>query len=208
MSNQLSVVCSDGGGPSPGLYNSAGQILNIDYANNAVASGSTTVVAVCNENFSALLSYSRKPSFEKSVNSHHHSIILGEKTYIRRHRQLSTCIGLAHIGLVPDCVHLSEKLFEETSEYRYVYNSEISGRRLITSIATYIHEHTLYPSSLRPFGVNLCMINYDNVHGPQIYEVDCFGNVHNRQLTCLGNHHIINFVKIYRCVCVCVYENK
>ena len=180
------LAASSSSSTPPGLFTSDGQILNVDYANNAVSNRPTTLVAFSNQNYAVIMSHSKKQSLKDLVESKHHSIIKAGRSKIPRHKRLTKHIGLAYIGIVSDGIHLTEKMFDESLQHLYAFGSEPVIPRFVSNIADYIHMNTLYPDRSRPFGINMCVIGCDDTHGPQVHQVDCFGNVFHRHMTCTG----------------------
>ena len=163
---------------SSGLFDSSGRLTNYELSTKATQRGGT-VIGVCNNNCAVLISFS-----PTSLASDHPT---SECDVARssRHAKLADNMLVTSVGISSDCNHITQNLFEETSRHIYLFRSEPVGSRVISSIANYIHQNTLRTNK-RWFGVNLCLICTDDVAGPQLYEVDNFGSIHQCQLTCIG----------------------
>lgn len=88
-------------------------------------------------------------------------------------------------GIVSDGNHLSNKLFEMIQHNHLTYNSNSNVCRSATAIGEYMHGMTL-STQLRPFGVSLCIMGFDDVHDAMIVELDPLGNCRRCKVTCLG----------------------
>ena len=163
---------------SSGLFDSSGRLNNYELSTKATKRGGT-VIGVCNSNYTILISYS-----PHSLASDH-STSASDVARSSRHAKLADNMLVTSVGINSDCNHITQKLFEETSRHIYLFRSNPIGSRVTSSIANYIHQNTLR-THRRWFGVNLCLICTDDVAGPQLYEVDNFGSIHQCKLTCIG----------------------
>lgn len=92
---------------------------------------------------------------------------------------------VASSGIISDVNFLTDRMFEESTDYSYVYGSEQPTSRLALSIADYVHSRTL-SARYRPLGIRMCIASYDDVSRGSILEIDAIGNLHSCQLSCLG----------------------
>jgi 20S proteasome alpha/beta subunit len=163
-------------GTSPSTFDNNESLRNYQYSLQATKKGSI-VIGAHNSNYSVIISY---PSIgEEDISS---KIIRVQPPITK----LSPTIGLAYVGITADCTYLKNKMFEEISNSNYMFGTTPPiGKRLVTSIATRIHRHTL-ETHLRPFGVKLCIACVDEQAGPQVFEVDGLGSFHSCRMTCLG----------------------
>ena len=163
---------------SSGLFDSSGRLTNYELSTKATKRGGT-VIGVCNCNYTVLISYS--PTSQASG----HTASERDFAKFSRHAKLADNMIVTSAGISSDCNHVTQKLFEETSRHIYLFRSNPIGGRVTNSIANYIHQNTLR-TNRRWLGVNLCLVCTDEVAGPQLYEVDIFGSIHQCQLTCIG----------------------
>lgn len=111
------VASSSTSSVPPGLFTSDGHILIVEYANNAVSNSPTTLVAFSTQDYAVIMSHSKKMYLKDLIESKHQLIIKQGRSSIPRHKRLSKSIGLTYIGIVSDGIHLTEKMFEESSQH-------------------------------------------------------------------------------------------
>jgi 20S proteasome alpha/beta subunit len=101
--------------------------------------------------------------------------------------QISDNIVVAGGGIGADVVYLIEKTFDDITEYKMMYNTNIPLLRLGKNIASLIHRRTLKDWQ-RPFGVRLVLIGYDEHLKNQVYEIDPLGSLRRCVGCFIGPH--------------------
>ena len=172
---------------------------NVEYANAASNRGGN-FIGIRNTNYSAILYFSNSSQSSPSSNE--------LRNRFPRIKKLSRNFSFAYIGINSDGKHISRKAQDYVNAHYYSFDRPPPPTRAVKYIADYIHKQTLY-SRLRPFGISLCFASFDDIVGEsRMQEVDCFGNIHDCQLTCSGKLEfpiLIVYNVLYRChnyVCV------
>jgi 20S proteasome subunit alpha 7 len=144
------------------VFSPDGRVFQVDYAQKAVES-SGTAVAIRGKDGVVF-------AVEKIIPSK-----LYEKESNRRIFSIDQHIGMAGSGLYADVRQLADIATNEAANYRGDYGSPVPVKYLTDRVASYVHAYTLY-SAIRPFGTEVMLGSYTDVHGPQLYCVENSGN--------------------------------
>lgn len=77
-------------------------------------------------------------------------------------------------GLIPDARSLVERAQYEAAEWRYKYGYDIPADMLAKRVAN-INQVYTQQAAMRPYGVSMILIGYDDEFGPQLFKVDPAG---------------------------------
>lgn len=188
------------------------EFLQLDGAFKASALGGT-VIGCQSKNASILVTYSSNCIENRSNNP----------------IKMSYAFGIAITGLAADATYITNKIFDDYSEYKFIYDAHIPIQRLAANIAQMKHKRTLSLAQ-RPYGIRTVIIGYDDHLLHQLYEIDPIGSLHKCKLCLVGpyckelnsewgntqdpsnlsteeairylNHHhyILHFSSIYTCI--------
>lgn len=93
-------------------------------------------------------------------------------------------MGIAIAGLAADGRLLAKYLRTECLNHRYVYESDIQVKRLVTKLSDKSQICT-QRSSKRPYGVGLLVSGYDQT-GPQLYQTEPSGCFYSYKAIAIG----------------------
>lgn len=163
-----------------GVFDSAGHLPKFELATQASSRGGT-VIGAHNKKYAVLLAWSNVEGDAFLLPSNRRNVW-----------KINDGMAASAVGVASDCFHLVDKIHEMSSKSLYIYQSNPIGARLVSEIANYMHRQSLVIER-RMFGAKLCIACFDNTKGPQIYEIDTFGNVYSCKLTCLGSQSILTY---------------
>jgi len=144
-------------GRMPFFYNAEGRLIQVDYALQAVARGSTTV-GVKTKDFAVLSSQVKptRPLLEPV-----------EKVYV-----VDDHVGVTGSGYIGDVSTLVDELRVAAQRHRIAYDIPIDVGTLSRSLSEYLHSLTMY--AVRPLGASMILAGVDEL-GVQLVQVDPSG---------------------------------
>jgi len=157
-------------GRMPFFYNPEGRLVQVDYALQAVARGSTTI-GLKTKDF-ALLSSQVKPTRPLMEPA--------EKVYV-----IDDHIGATGSGYIGDVTSLVDQLRVSAQRHRLVYDTPVDVGTLSRSLSEYLHEFTMY--AVRPFGASVLLAGADDL-GVQLIQVDPSGTTFRGSAFAIGQH--------------------
>ncbi len=193
-------------------FSPSGKLVQIEYALNAVAAG-TTSLGIKATNGVVIAT-------EKKLRSS-----LVDETTVQRISTLTPNIGVAYSGMGPDSRVLVRKARKQAQAYYQLYKEQIPVAQLCREVATVMQEFTrkllvficimvflwILPDLLasclcvrrryvvmkqciaaesggvRPFGVSLLLAGYDE-NGPQLYQIDPSGSYFAWKASAIGKN--------------------
>ncbi|KAL1930326.1 hypothetical protein VTP01DRAFT_10488 [Rhizomucor pusillus] len=157
-------------------FSPSGKLVQIEYALNAVSQGVTSVgikatngVVIATE--------------KKSASS------LVDDSTLEKVAMICSTVGMVYSGMGPDFRVLVSKARKAAQQYKRVYMEEPPTRILVQEIASVMQEYT-QSGGVRPFGVSLLVIGYDDVTGPSLYQVDPTGSYFAWKASAIGKNMI------------------
>jgi len=150
-------------------FSTAGRLLQIEYAVEAVNQG-TCVVGLRGNNFSVVCSQKRA----QSKLAYHQQKLFNIDDHM--------ACGIS--GLTADGRVLVDHMRNECLNNKYVYDCPMTVGRLITQMGTKAQKNTMHYGK-RPFGVALLVAGYDK-GGPHIYESCPSGNYFEFHANAIG----------------------
>ena len=141
----------------PFFYNTEGRLIQVDYALQAVARGSTTLGLKTKE--FALISSQVKPT--RSL------LEPAEKIFV-----VDDHVGATGSGYIGDVNTLVDELRLTAQRHRLVYDNAIDVGTLSRTLSQYLHQFTMY--AVRPFGASIVLAGADEL-GIQLVQVDPSG---------------------------------
>ena len=122
---------------------------------------------------------------------------LEKKMKVERIRILDSSTLFASVGVVADTIYLSDILFDQVTNHKYIYGNSMPISRLAKKLSSLIHVRTLERTT-RPFGVHACLIGRmyalgeggrkeDEDDDLWIYEIDALGNIYVCRWCCIGS---------------------
>ena len=138
-----------------------GNLTQVDYAQVAVANGSTSLGIKASN---GVVIATKKPAPSPLVDdSDSDKIAIASKS-----------IGMTYSGIGPDFRVMADKGRKEVQRYFLEYKDDIPVSQFVRSLAGVAQEYT-QSGGVRPFGVALLVAGYDE-QGPQLYQVDPSGS--------------------------------
>ena len=144
-------------GRMPFFYNQEGRLVQVDYALQAVARGSTTV-GLRTKDF-AVLSSQVKPT--RAL------LEPAEKIWV-----LDDHVGATGSGYIGDVTKLVDELRVVAQRHRLVYDTPVDVGSLSRQLSEYLHELTMY--AVRPLGASVLLAGVDEL-GVHLVQVDPSG---------------------------------
>lgn len=154
-------------------FSPSGKLVQIEYALNAVAAG-TTSLGIKATNGVVIAT-------EKKLRSS-----LVDETTVQRISTLTPNIGVAYSGMGPDSRVLVRKARKQAQAYYQLYKEQIPVAQLCREVATVMQEFT-QSGGVRPFGVSLLLAGYDE-NGPQLYQIDPSGSYFAWKASAIGKN--------------------
>jgi 20S proteasome subunit alpha 7 len=139
-----------------------GRIYQLEYAEKAVESGSTSMGIVFSDGVILLSEKIRQSK----------AIVYGSNPTIY---PIAPNIEIAICGLIPDGRNIISRAKLEASSYLKTYGIEISGQILTERLAIYVHAHTCH-WSIRPFGCCVLIASYDKDNKYHLFMLENSGN--------------------------------
>ncbi len=141
----------------PFFYGPEGRLIQVEYAQEAVGKGSTTV-GIRTDNFSLIGSHVRPP--RELVDPY-------DKIF-----EIDEHVGATGSGYISDMLRLIDELRIESQQYRLTMGTPIDMFTLAKRLGQYIHEYTLY--SVRLPASSIILAGADK-RGTHLYQVDPSG---------------------------------
>uniref|UniRef100_A0A6B2LG53 Proteasome alpha-type subunits domain-containing protein n=1 Tax=Arcella intermedia TaxID=1963864 RepID=A0A6B2LG53_9EUKA len=151
-------------------FSPTGNLVQIEYALNAVAQGATTI-GIKGKNGVVLATEKKLP-------------LLTDETSVKKIELLTDNIGISYSGMGPDFRLLVRKGRKKAQEYQKFYKEPIPLSMMVRELATIMQEFT-QSGGVRPFGVSLMVAGYDD-KGPQLYQVDPSGSYFAWKASAIG----------------------
>ena len=155
-------------------FNKSGKLLQIEYALKRVAQGKMAlgikatngVVIACDKKVSSVL------------------VDLDEYTKIQN---ITPSCGFIYSGMGPDFRVLVEQARKASQKYYLTYREVQPIEQIVKETAQIAQEYT-QSGGVRPFGVSCLVAGWDDVHGPQLYQVDPSGAYFGWKASAIGKN--------------------
>lgn len=154
-------------------FSPSGKLVQIEYALNAVQSGSTSL-AIKGTNGVVLATEKKLPT-----------PLIDHRT-IQKVAPLTDHIGLVYSGIGPDSRVMIKQGRKYAETYFRTYHERIPVAQLVRRLATLMQEYT-QSGGVRPFGVSLLIAGYDD-SGPHLYQVDPSGSYWAWKASAIGRN--------------------
>lgn len=156
-------------------FSPSGKLVQIEYALNAVMSGSTSL-GVKGKNGVVIATEKKLPS------------CLIDETTVQKIVHLTENIAVVYSGMGPDFRVLCRKGRKAAQAYYRVYREIIPVAMLVRELAAVMQEFT-QQGGVRPFGVSLLCAGFDH-NGPQLFQIDPSGSYFAWKASAIGKHMV------------------
>lgn len=153
------------------VFSPDGRLFQVEYAREAVKTGSTSVGLVCRDGV-VLVAHKRVSSALIVGESH-------EKIY-----QIDSHIAASSSGLVADARKLIDFARVESQKHRLTYGEAVSVETLAKELGDHIQIFTQY-AGVRPYGVSLLIAGVDGA--PRLFETDPSGALFEYKASAIGS---------------------
>jgi len=153
------------------VFSPDGRLFQVEYAREAVKTGSTSVGLVCKDG--AVLVAHKRVTGGLIVGESH------EKIY-----QIDSHIAASSSGLVADARKLIDFARVESQKHRLTYDEAISVETLAKELGDHIQIFTQY-AGVRPYGVSLLIAGVDGA--PHLFETDPSGALFEYKASAIGS---------------------
>ena len=155
-------------------FSPSGKLVQIEYALNAVNSGSTSI-GIKARNGVVLATEKKVPT-------------LMDETTLQKINALSDNIGVVYSGMGPDSRVLLRKGRKLSMTYSLFYKDPIPVTECVHQLASVMQDYT-QSGGVRPFGVSLLIAGVDD-RGPQLYQVDPSGSYWAWKASAIGKNFV------------------
>ena len=155
-------------------FSPSGKLVQIEYALNAVNSGSTSI-GIKARNGVVLATEKKVPT-------------LMDETTLQKINALSDNIGVVYSGMCPDSRVLLRKGRKLSMTYSLFYKDPIPVTECVHQLASVMQDYT-QSGGVRPFGVSLLIAGVDD-RGPQLYQVDPSGSYWAWKASAIGKNFV------------------
>ncbi len=152
------------------VFSPDGRLFQVEYAREAVRTGSTSMALVCKDGV-VMLAHKRVPS-PLTVGSSHEKIF-----------QVDSHAAASSSGLVADARKLVDFARLEAQRHRLLYNEEMPVELLAKKIGDHIQFYTQY-AGVRPYGVSILLAGADG--GLHVFETDPSGAIFEYKAVAIG----------------------
>lgn len=150
--------------------------MQIQYAMNAVAGGSTSI-GIKGTDGVVLATEKKLPS------------VLNDPSSLQKICKIHDKLGMVYSGLGPDYRVIQKRARKLALQYKSVYNELIPAPQLVSRIASVMQEYT-QQSGVRPFGCSILVAGFDVDGTPSLHQVDPSGSYWSWKASTIGKNMV------------------